>query len=193
MTHGPAQPLPRTPRARRALCLAPLLALGACTVMPSGPSTMVLPGSGKTFDQFRADDFSCRNYAQSQVGTSAQQASADSGVRSAALGTVVGAVAGAAMDGGHGAGVGAGTGLAFGTLAGMDAGSGSGYNVQQRYDVAYMQCMYSYGHRIPVAGRMTNEAPSNAIAAPPGTPPPDSRVTPGAASSPSPAYPPPSH
>jgi hypothetical protein len=180
------------------LCLAPFVLLGACTVMPTGPTVMVLPGSGKSFDQFRTDDFSCRNYAQLQVGNSAQQANVDSGVRSAALGTVIGAIAGAAMDGGHGAGVGAGTGLAFGTLAGVGAGQGSGGSVQQRYDVAYMQCMYSYGNRIPVAGRMTNEAPPNAVAAPPGTPPPpdaDQRTvpfSPGAAPSAGPGDPAPS-
>jgi hypothetical protein len=191
----PAAPL-RLASPYRCLFLLPLILLGACTVMPSGPSAMVLPGSGKSFDQFRADDFSCRNYAQLQVGNSAQQTSVDSGVRSAALGTVIGAVAGAAMDRGHGAGVGAGTGLAFGTMAGLGAGEGSGYSVQQRYDVAYMQCMYSYGHRIPVAGRMTDDVPSNAIAPPPGTPPPSAGsaaapMTPGAAPSTSPVYPPP--
>ncbi|MFM9434199.1 hypothetical protein ACFDR9_001253 [Janthinobacterium sp. CG_23.3] len=151
--------------------LAALL-LGACTVMPSGPSALVLPGTGKSFEQFRGDDFSCRGYAQSQLGgASAQQAGVDSGVRSAALGTVIGALAGAAIDGGHGAGVGAGTGLAFGALAGAGAADSSGYGMQQRYDYAYQQCMYAYGHRVPVAGRFS-EVPANAAVPPPNTPPP---------------------
>ncbi|HEV7814486.1 MAG TPA: YMGG-like glycine zipper-containing protein [Janthinobacterium sp.] len=148
--------------------------LGACTVMPSGPSALVLPGTGKSFDQFRADDFSCRNYAQVQIGgTTAQQASVDSGVRSAALGTALGAVAGAAIDGGHGAGVGAGTGLLFGSLAGADAGQASGYGLQQRYDFAYQQCMYADGHRVPVSGRMLNETLRPGTYPPPDTPPPN--------------------
>ena len=149
-----------------------LLLLGACTTMPSGPSALVLPGTGKSFDQFRSDDFSCRGYAQAQLGgSSAQQASIDSGVRSAALGTAIGALAGAAFDGSHGATVGAGTGLAFGTLAGVGAGDASGYGLQQRYDYAYQQCMYANGHRVPVAGRLT-EVPANAAIPPPNTPPP---------------------
>lgn len=152
--------------------LAPALLLG-CAVMPSGPSALVLPGSGKSFDQFRTDDFSCRNYAQGQLGgNTAQQASVDSGVRSAALGTVLGAIAGAAIDGGHGAGVGAGAGLAFGSLAGVGAGESSGYAMQQRYDFAYQQCMYAYGHRVPVAGQLASEVPASAAYPPPNTPPP---------------------
>jgi len=42
------------------LPLAALLGLSACTVMPTGPSVMALPGTGKSFDQFRADDYDCR-------------------------------------------------------------------------------------------------------------------------------------
>lgn len=164
----------RRSRKEWAVWLAPLL-LGACAVVPNGPSALVLPGTGKSFEQFRADDFSCRNYAQGQSGGStADQASVDAGVRSAALGTVIGAAAGAAINGGHGAGVGAGTGLAFGALAGTGAGNSSAYGVQQRYDFAYQQCMYAYGHRVPVAGRLS-EVPSNAAYPPPNTPPPPMR------------------
>jgi hypothetical protein len=130
-----------------------LLALGACTTMPSGPNVMALPGNGKTFEQFRNDDYQCRQYAQTQLnGATPTSAMEDSGVRSAALGTVLGAVAGAAVNGGRGAAVGAGTGLAFGGLAGAGAGQASGYGVQRRYDYAYMQCMYAQGNRVPSAG-----------------------------------------
>ena len=133
-------------------CIA-LLALGACTTMPSGPNVMVLPGSGKNFDQFRNDDYQCRQFAQSQIGgATPTTAMEDSGVRSAALGTVLGAVAGAAVNGGRGAAVGAGTGLALGGLAGTGAGQASGYGLQRRYDYGYMQCMYAQGHRVPSAG-----------------------------------------
>ncbi len=34
---------------------------------PMGPSVLVLPGSTKTFDQFKVDDNECRNYATSQT------------------------------------------------------------------------------------------------------------------------------
>lgn len=117
---------------------------------------LVLPGSSKSFDQFRADDSACRQYAASQVGgTTPGQVANDSGVRTAALGTVLGAAAGAAIDGGSGAAVGAGVGLLFGALAGAGAGETSAYVVQRRYDVAFTQCMYAQGHRVPVAGQFS--------------------------------------
>ncbi|MDB5763166.1 MAG: hypothetical protein JWQ21_2161 [Herminiimonas sp.] len=147
----------------KTLKISPLLAmllLGACTTMPSGPSTLVLPGTGKSFDQFRADDFECRQFAQGQLGgATANSVVEDSGVRSAALGTLLGAVAGAAANGSRGAGVGAGAGLALGGLAGTSAGQASAYGVQQRYDFGYQQCMYAKGNRVPVtASRFMTES-----------------------------------
>ena len=163
----------------RALRLIPLVALlmtAACTTVPSGPGVMVLPGSGKSFDQFRADDFDCRQFASAQTGgTTPSQAATDSGVTSAAVGTVVGAAAGAAMNGGRGAAVGAGTGLAVGALAGTGAAEGSAYGLQRRYDVAYIQCMYAKGHKVPVSGSLMSTNPSPAAPnAPPPPPPPGS-------------------
>ena len=58
-----------TPSCRlRAGLIASALLLGACTVMPTGPSVMVLPGSGQSFDRFRDDDAFCRQYAHYQIG-----------------------------------------------------------------------------------------------------------------------------
>ena len=158
--------------------LVGLLLIGACTTMPEGPSVLVLPGTGKSFDQFRADDFECRQFASGQVGgTTAAQASSDSGVRSAALGTVMGAAAGAVIGGGKGAAVGAGTGLLVGALAGTGAAEASAQGVQQRYNFGYMQCMYAKGHRIPVSGRFTytNPPAPAAYTPPPPLPPSYSR------------------
>ncbi len=155
------------------------LFLGACATIPSGPSSLALPGTGKSFDRFRADDFDCRQYASAQVGGAApDQVAGDSVARSAALGTVVGAVAGAAIGGQRGAGVGAGTGLAVGAIAGTGAGNASALGVQQRYDHAFMQCMYARGHKVPVSGRFAS-SPGSAPSArdtprysPPPPPPP---------------------
>jgi hypothetical protein len=158
--------------------LAPLLFLAACASTPSGPNVMVLPGSGKSFDQFRADDYECRQYAHVQVGgTDANQAAANSGVASAAVGAAVGTVAGAAIGGSRGAGVGAGVGLATGALAGTGAAAQSGTSAQRRYDMGYQQCMYAKGHKIPMAASRYDRAPSSYREAtppppPPGTPPP---------------------
>ncbi len=162
------------------LPLAALLSVAACTTIPTGPSVMVMPGTGKSFDQFRADDADCRQFAYSQVGgATANEAAVDSGVKSAVVGATVGALAGAAMGGHQGAGVGAGVGLLAGSAAGAGAGQASGYGSQHRYDNAYIQCMYAKGDRVPVYGRMMSEPqrtgyppppPGSAYAPPP--PPP---------------------
>ena len=151
----------------------PLLLLGACTVMPTGPSIMALPGTGKSFDQFRLDDYQCREYANAQIGgATAQQAAQQSGVTSAAVGTVIGAAAGAAIGGREGAATGAGVGLATGALAGTGAAQQSGYDLQWRYDMGYAQCMYAKGHRVPVAGGFEQSTAQPGYAAPPPPPPP---------------------
>jgi outer membrane lipoprotein SlyB len=155
------------------LVLPALLAASACTTMPSGPSMLALPGTGKTFDQFRADDLDCRQYANLQVGgTTPDQAAADSGVKSALVGTALGAAAGAAINGGQGAAVGAGAGLLMGALMGTAAGQNSAYALQQRYDYAYTQCMYAKGDKVPVSGRFVTQSPQPAPSYYPPPPPP---------------------
>ncbi len=159
----------------------PLLAalfLAGCQSIPEGPSMMVLPGTGKSFDQFRFDDADCRQYAQAQVGgASAEGGAAGSMAKSAAVGAAVGAAAGALMGGHEGAGSGAGTGLVVGTMAGAGAGQGSAHEIQRRYDAAYGQCMYAKGHRVPTQGGTLIEqgparAPANVPPPPAGYPPP---------------------
>lgn len=155
---------------RTSLLLLSACLPAACASLPTGPSVLVLPGSGRSFEQFRADEQQCRQYAFEQIGGAVpRQAADDSMARSVAAGTVVGAVAGAAIGGNQGAGVGAGTGLLVGTMAGSAAGESSGYGSQRRYDNAFIQCMYAKGHRVPVAGQLT--AP-NPPPPPPGLPPP---------------------
>lgn len=161
-----------------------VLALAGCVTVPTGPSVMALPGSGKTFDQFRFDDGSCRQFAYDQVGgTTATAAAQQSGVNTAAVGTLLGAAAGAAIEGGHGAAVGAGTGLALGGLVGTSTAETSAYGAQRRYDNAYVQCMYAKGHRVPVYGRYTYSpapryAPPAASGAPAVPPPPPAGMPP---------------
>lgn len=162
-------------RAIRISTVAATLALVGCVSVPSGPSIMSLPGSGKGFDQFRADDFECRQYASSQVGgTTPNQASADSGVQNAAVGAAVGAAAGALIDGSSGAGTGAGVGLLVGALSGSSAANASSHTLQQRYDIGYTQCMYAKGHKVPVSGRFAavNERPAPRRYNTPPPPPP---------------------
>ena len=160
----------------------------ACVSLPNGPSVMTLPGAGKSFEQFRYDDYDCRRYAYEQVGgMTPRQVSQTSGVESAAVGAGLGAATGAGIAGGSGAAIGAGTGLLAGGLAGSGTASTSAYINQQRYDISYIQCMYAKGHRVPIDGRITsdpaysgnsirrNSAPTPSFIPPPpppGNPPP---------------------
>ncbi|HLQ25131.1 MAG TPA: hypothetical protein VK138_04550 [Acidiferrobacterales bacterium] len=158
-------------RALRYSPVVALLLLGACATLPDGPSVLALPGTGKSFDQFRNDDGVCRQYAYEQLGgKTPNQASSESAARSAAVGTVGGAVAGAAIGGRNSAAAGAGTGLLIGSLAGISAADASAYGTQRRYDYSYEQCMYAKGHRIPVSGRFivkSDHASSPALPPPP--------------------------
>lgn len=150
------------------------LALGACVSLPSGPSVLVMPGTGMGFEQFRQDDAQCRQYASDQTGLSAEGAADSAAVRSAAVGATIGAVAGAAIGGRHGAGTGAGAGLIVGSMHGAGTAQVSGYEAQRRYDNAFIQCMYAKGHRVPVSGHYSPERQS-APAAPQYPPPPPAR------------------
>ncbi|WP_333872983.1 glycine zipper family protein [Methylobacter sp.] len=157
-----------------------MLVVTGCVSLPSGPDVMVLPGTGLSFEQFRNDDAVCQQFASYRIGgTTANQAGVNSGVTSAAVGTALGAAAGAAIGGGSGAAIGAGSGLVGGSLVGAGAANSSMYETQQRYDTAYIQCMYAKGHQVPVSGQFSGAtshqvAPSSHIPPPPpgSSPPP---------------------
>jgi len=113
---------------RRALAFGALLLLSACGSTPVyGPGVLVLPGTGKSFDEFRSDEHDCRGYAQTQL-TDQEQDSAGP--------------------------------------------------LQQRYDRAFLQCMYAKGHKIPVSGRYSDstESARSAGATAPAEAPPDYRA-----------------
>jgi hypothetical protein len=165
---------------------APAIALalaGCAAIPPEGPSVMVLPGSHSNFNQFRSDDHDCRDYAAQATGVSPGRAAADSAVNSAAAGAAVGAAAGALIgaaggDAAAGAAMGAGTGLLVGGASGAGAYGESALIIQDRYDVAYIQCMYAKGHQVPVPAGMASGGyaapppPGPTAAAPPPPPPP---------------------
>jgi hypothetical protein len=125
------------------------LLLAACASAPTGPSVAVMPGNGKSFEQFNEDDAVCRQYASNQNNGAVQSAN-NKAVESAAIGTVIGAVAGAAIGGSHqGAGVGAGVGLLAGGAAGSNDSQHGTYTAQRSYDISYSQCMYAKGNSVP--------------------------------------------
>lgn len=176
------------------LPLAAAVLLTACATVPTGPSVMVFPGNGKSFEHFQSDDAVCRQWAAQQTGTTTQRASTESTVSGAAIGTVVGAAAGAAIGAAAGspatgAAVGAGAGLLGGTAIGASQAEGASVSVQRRYDMTYMQCMYAKGNQIPMA-RGSRAQPTYTSPPPPPPPPPAaSPLPPGVP--PPPAGPPP--
>ena len=141
---------------RMRMALAAALVAGGCATIPAGPSVLVMPGQGKTFEQFQVDDYVCRRWAEQQTGMTAQQTAQDNTVKGAAVGTAIGAGAGALLgaaggNAGAGAAIGAGSGLLMGTAVGAGSGEEYGWEVQRRYDYAYVQCMYSKGNEVPGA------------------------------------------
>lgn len=166
------------------LLLAPLM-MAACTSVPTGPSVNVMPGKNTSFEQFKADDETCREYAEERAGDP-DNAEAKTTFKNAAITAAVGALAGAALDHGHGksAAVGAGAGLILGTLAGAGASGEAGRAAQLKYDNAYTQCMYAKGHDVPFSGKYRNQEGNNggsSYGPPPNTsnPPPDDYVVEG--------------
>ncbi len=131
-----------------------VLAMSGCAVLPRGPSVMVLPEPGKPFELFQTEDMTCRQWAARQIGMTPQEISDSNMISGAAVGTLLGAGVGAVLGAasghaGAGAAIGAGSGLLLGTASGAEGSRVYGYEAQRRYDIAYMQCMYSYGNQIP--------------------------------------------
>ena len=150
-----------------------MLTVTGCATVPTGPSVSVMPGTGKSFEEFQADDAICRQWAGQQIGQSAQETMNQNTVQGAAVGTVIGAGLGAAIGAasghaGAGAAIGAGSGLLVGTASGANSGRVYGWEAQRRYDIAYTQCMYSKGNQVP--GVM---APVSRVRRMPPPPPPD--------------------
>lgn len=148
-----------------------LLVLSGCATLPTGPSVKVLPAQGKSFETFRTEDATCRQWAEQQIGMPAQQTYEKNLATGAVAGTAIGAGLGAALGSvsghaGAGAAIGAASGLLVGTAAGSDSGQVYGREAQRRYDNAYVQCMYSHGNQVP------GYRPRAAAAPPPPPPPP---------------------
>jgi uncharacterized protein YcfJ len=143
------------------------LALTGCATIPVGPSVAVMPGPGKPFDQFNADNAICKEFANQQIGANPNDVAREQVVTGAAAGAVLGAASGALMGHGHDSPAGpmAGAGLIVGSAAGANAANQSTMTLQRRYDIAYQQCMYAKGNQIPGYA-------SPRIISPPPPPPP---------------------
>ena len=155
------------------------LALGGCAVAPpSSPSVVALPHSGESLDQFRQNDYACRDYAyHSTNSTGAAQAATTNSVNSAALGTLGGAAIGALLgaaggNAGAGAAIGAGGGLLIGGANGANGAGYSAAGLQAQYDAAYAQCMTSKGDTIAPRGYYATPQPAYIAPQPYYAPPP---------------------
>ena len=155
--------------------LAAVLTLSACATPPMGPTVAVMPAPNKPFAVFQEDQAICKNFADQQVSGQAETAN-NQALGGAVLGTVLGAGLGAAVGGGRGAAIGAASGAALGTGGGMMYSANANMPIQQRYDIAYSQCMYSRGNQVPGYYQPAPPPPPPARRVapppPPGAPPP---------------------
>ena len=184
---------PRSLGALPALCV--LASLAGCVTAPLGPTVAVMPGPGKSPEQYSADAAGCQQQAGAALAGPTQNAQGGAAAATAGgalLGAAVGALFGAATgNAGAGAAWGAGTGLMFGGASAATAGAASSYSLQRQYDAIYLQCMARQGNAAPT--QVTRRAyrarppaaapaptapqgwfavPPGAVAPPPGTPPP---------------------
>lgn len=131
----------------------PGLVLGACALVtgcvtpPMGPTIPVMPGDRKPFAAFQRDDAECQDYASSRTQGGADRAN-NKALTEGLLGTALGAGLGAAVGGGHGAAVGAASGAVVGTAVGANTSAHAQYSLQDRYNIAYAQCMSSKGNKV---------------------------------------------
>lgn len=176
--------------------------LAGCATMPSGPAVPALPGTGKSVDAFQQDQAACQQYAQAVLGNGAapeavNDRAAAGAVGTTAIGAASGAIIGSASNqGGQGAAIGAGIGLLIGAINAANASSATQWQLQQQYDNAYFQCMYSRGNQVPMrmsqrGQMMPPPASGYPTYPPPNTPPPYPPPETPAPATPPPGTPPP--
>lgn len=147
--------------------------LSGCATLPDGPSIRALPGTGKTFEEFRSADDACRQNSFERVqGLGADLGVTETDQKRAGGETAVHAAIGEPMRAED-----TETESRTGSATRPDTRDVSGRDLQHQYDSAYVKCMYLKGHRVPVSGQVI--APSSQSASP----------SSGAASPPSDAYP----
>jgi len=168
------------------LAVGAALTLAGCAVTPTAPTVMVLPGAQTSQAQFQADSMECQQQAQALLAGNVQAAN-DQAAANVVVGTVVGAAIGALMGQGSyhpsdAVAWGAGTGLLIGSTAAGGSSQASSYSLQQRFNIAYAQCMYLRGNQVP--GQVRPRTQIQAVPPPPNYAPP---------TYPPPNYPPPTY
>lgn len=151
-------------RPKLAATLAVCLTLTACAGRMA-PTVAIMPAPSKPFEVFQQDQALCQTYANNLLAPLVQQANAQA-VGVALISTALGAALGAAVGGGQGAGIGAASGAIFGTSSGVLSSQFAGMTLQQQFDIAFAQCMYSKGDQVP------GFQPNVYVLPPPPPPPP---------------------
>lgn len=125
--------------------------LVSCAPVPQGPTVAVMPSTSKSFSVFQDDNVVCKHYAAAEV-SGGQKSDTNMQVGIAMVSTLLGAGLGGIIDGGRGALIGAGAGAVGGTGIGAVKASKDGTNLQDRYDIAFSQCMTARGNQVPTRG-----------------------------------------
>jgi len=141
-------------RMRRIVSSLALMVFAGCATLPAGPSVRVLPGEGKPFEQFQADDAVCRQWAGQSIGVSPQETVNMNAASGAVIGTAVGAGLGAAIGAASGnAGTGAAIGAGSDFLSGLQTVPTPEMHTDGKHSGAtttpYVQCMYAKGNQVP--------------------------------------------
>jgi hypothetical protein len=126
--------------------IAATLVTSACASLPadSAPTVEVLPGGGKDMAQFNADDIACRGVATAKVKeNSTLQNGMGLGDRIEVASTRSRVAIRDSTES---------TGSVYGGAVATDNKT---FTPQQRFDTAYVSCMYSKGHKIPVGEAMS--------------------------------------
>lgn len=104
------------------------------------------------------DEGQCKLFAQQAVQGQAENANLR-GAGAAALTTVLGAGLGGAIGGGRGAGIGAAGGALGGAGLGSAMSSKPQGSIQDQYNNAFAQCMYTHGNQVPGVGPIAVQEP----------------------------------
>lgn len=134
-------------RIHTAAALAATLFAASCASVPQGPTVAVMPAPHKQLSEFKDDQTMCKQYASTELGDSARSANTmQAGI--GLVGTLLGAGLGAAIGGGQGAAIGAGAGAIGGVGVGAVKATKDQGGLQDRYNVAYSQCMATRGNHV---------------------------------------------
>jgi hypothetical protein len=112
-------------------------ALSGCAQAPGGPTVQAVPGPNKSLADFQQDNGYCRTFASSQISDAQNQAN-----QQVVSSVVVGAFTGNAAP--------------------VPSPSETAVTLQQRYDAAFVQCMFAKGESIPGMSPPTDYATNGA-------------------------------